>query len=206
MPNLSDAASVHADTPDKILFGAGTYNYNVALAEDGTVASVGKFLGCTNGGGKFSVKPNVVQLELDQSTVARKGMFVKQGEEATIETNWTEINGDDLARVLIADKVAGKDCTVMASKESIEEGDYFPGFAYIGKTVSGRPVIVWFENAICTSGIELESKKSEQATPTVLFQCVADLDSGTNTLPYRVVWPNVGVSIETPASDPAEVV
>ncbi|MEG1906850.1 MAG: hypothetical protein RR178_05230 [Gordonibacter sp.] len=192
--NLSDAASVAKTTPDKILFGAGTYNYGVKIDATGKVTSVGTFLGCTNGGGKFAVKPTFATVELDQSTVARKGLDIKQGEEATIETNWTEIKSDELGRVLIANVADGTDCKIITSKETIDAGDYFEDFAYIGKTVTGKPVIVYFKTALCTSGLEVESKKSEQASPTIAFKCVADLDSASNTLPYKIIWPSVGVA------------
>lgn len=204
--DYSGAQAIDASTPDQILFGAGSYHYDVVLNQDKTaVTSLGTFFGCTNGGGKFAVVPNIVQLEVDQSTVAREGFYVKQGEEAYIETNWTQIGGEPLAKALIAEAKAGEGTKIITSRETIESGDYFNNFAYVGKTVSGKPVIIIFERALCTSGLEVESKKGEQSSPTVKVNCVAAADSGQNKLPWIIIWPESKATPDpAPASAPAD--
>lgn len=196
--DYSGAQAIDASTPDQIMFGAGSYHYDTVLNEDKTaLTGIGTFFGCTNGGGKFAVVPNIVQVEVDQSTVAREGFYVKQGEEAYIETNWTQIGGDPLAKALVADVKQGEGAKVITSRETIETGDYFDNFTYIGKTVSGKPVIIVFERALCTSGLEVESKKSEQSSPTVKVNCVAKIDSGENKLPYIIIWPDASTAAAT---------
>ena len=138
--DYSGAQAIDASTPDQILFGAGSYHYDTVLNEDKTaLTGIGTFFGCTNGGGKFAVVPNIVQVE---------GFYVKQGEEAYIETNWTQIGGEPLAKALVADVKQGEGAKVITSRETIETGDYFDNFTYIGKTVSGKPVIIVFERAL----------------------------------------------------------
>lgn len=199
LQDYSGAGAVTPATPDKILFGAGSYHENVAISEDGEVTSLGTFIGCTNGGGKFSIVPTIATIEVDQSTVAREGFDVKQGEEASIETNVTELGADFLAKALVADKVSKTSYEVISSRETISTSDYYENFAFVGRTASGKPVIVLFEKAICTSGLEVESKKGEQSTPTVVFKCVAALDSGKNVLPWHIYWPK-DASAPQPAS------
>lgn len=204
MTDYSGAQAINAETPDQILFGAGSYHYGVALSADKSkLSDPGTFFGCTNGGGKFAVVPNIVQLEVDQSTVAREGFFAKQGEEAYIETSWTQIGGEPLAKALIADVKQGDGCKIITSRETIESGDYFDNFAFIGRTASGKPVVIVFEKALCTSGLEVESKKSEQSAPTVKINCVAALDSGENKLPWTIIWPEASSS-PSPASEGGE--
>ena len=190
--DYSGAQAIDASTPDQILFGAGSYHYGVTLSDGkDSLTGTGTFYGCTNGGGKFAIKPNVVPVEVDQSLVAREGFYVKQGEEAYIETNWTQIGGEALAKVLMADAKSGEGAKVITSREEIKAGDYFDNFAFIGKTVSGKPVIVVFEKALCTSGLEVGTEKSKQSAPTVRINCVAKADSKENKLPYIIIWPEV---------------
>lgn len=189
------AQAIDASTPDQILFGAGSYHYGVALKEDKSeLTDLGTFFGCTNGGGKFAIVPNISKVEVDQSTVAREGFYVKQGEEAYIETNWTQIGGAALGKALLADVKDSTGCKVITSREAIETGDYFDNFAFIGKTAGGKPVIVVFEKALCTSGLEVETKKGEQSSPTVKINCVAAADSGENKLPWTIIWPESGAA------------
>lgn len=184
------AQAINANTPDQILFGAGSYHYGAKFDQDFTaIEDVGTFFGCTNGGGKFSVKPNIVPLEVDQSTVAREGFYAKQGEEAYIETNWTQIGGDALAKVLVADAKDGDGVKSISSRETLSAGDYFDNFTFIGKTASGKPVIICFEKALCTSGLEVGTEKGKQSSPTVRVDCVAAAGSGENKLPWHIIWP-----------------
>lgn len=190
--DYSGAQALNKNTPDQILFGAGSYHYGVTLNVNKTsITDTGTFFGLTNGGGKFAIVPNIVSLEVDQSTVAREGLYVKQGEEAYIETNWTQIGGESLAKALVADIESGDGSKVITSRETLNSGDYFDNFAFIGKTASGKPVIIIFEKALCTSGLEVETKKGEQSSPTVKIECVAVIDSGENKLPWIIIWPDV---------------
>ena len=195
--DYSGAQAIDGNTPDQILFGAGSYHYGVKPNEKFTaLENIGTFFGCTNGGGKFAIKPNVVPIEVDQSLVAREGFYVKQGEEAYIETNWTQIGGEALAKVLMADSEDGEGVKTIKSRETIEAGDYFDNFAYIGKTVSGKPVIIVFEKALCTSGLEVGTEKGKQSSPTVRIDCVAASNSNENKLPWHIIWPDAA----TPAA------
>lgn len=203
--DYSGAQAINANTPDQVLFGAGSYHYNTVLNESKTaLTDIGTFFGCTNGGGKFAVVPNIVSLEVDQSTVAREGFYVKQGEEAYIETNWTQIGGAALAKAIVADVKQGEGVKVITPRETIEKGDYFDNFTFIGKTASGKPVIIVFEKALCTSGLEVETKKSEQSSPTVKVNCVAAIDSGANKLPYIIIWPDESAAATTEATTEGE--
>lgn len=189
--NYSGAQAIDATTPEQILFGAGSYHYGMKLndAKD-AIEDLGTFFGCTNGGGKLVIKPNIISVEVDQSLVAREGFFFKQGEEAYIETNWTQIGGEALAKVLVADVKDGEGAKIITPREAIKEGDYFDNFGFIGRTMSGEPVIAVFEKAFCSSGLEISTEKSKQSSPTVRVNCVAKADSKDNKLPYIIIWPD----------------
>ena len=79
--------------------------------------------------------------------------------------------------------------TEMTSRAVISEGDYVDNLGYVGKTVEGKPIIIIFKNALCTSGRELEGKNKEAAVPPFTFECFADLSSEADTLPWSIFYP-----------------
>lgn len=193
----NEASAITTATPDGILFGAGTVRYGFKVDEAGKPTAQGTIMGCTSGGSKLAITPNIVDIEIDQSLVARKGTKVKQGETATMEINLTQIRSDDVDKITLGKSIAGTGCKVVTSSETILDSHYYDDFAFVGLTASGKPVFVIFKNALCTSGIELEAKKSAQAAPTVTFECLADLASGENTLPYKIVWPDASTAVQS---------
>lgn len=185
MPNGSDI------NPELIPFGAGTFRYGVELDGDGKITSQGTIIGATNGGGKVSIVPEMIQLEADHLSVPFMGGYVRGGEEATMEAPFTEITAEDIAKFTIATAKSGANCKIIEPDETVTEGHYYKGLSYVGRTADGSPIVVWFKNAICTSGFELEGKKKEQGASTATFACVADADAGMATkLPWKIFWPD----------------
>ena len=174
---------------DVILFGAGTFNYGVTISEDGTLTSEGTIFGATKGGGKVSIKPNLVPLDFDGRNVKAVGDFVKAGEEATMEAPFTELLAADVAKYLIGTVTDKSTAKIVESSEAVADGHYIKGLAYIGRAASGKKLIVVFDNAICTSGLEIEGKKAEQGAATVTFECLAADDATEDKLPWHVIWP-----------------
>lgn len=209
--NLNPASALTATTPANILFGAGAYYEGVVLNEndtDGTkpVSSIGNCLGCTSGGGKFSIVPNIVDLSVDQTAIARQGLKVKNGETAYFEPNMTELSADLIGKTVFGDVTDNGASSTITSRETISAGDYIEGCAYVGTTATGAAVIVWFEQALVTSGLEPEAKKGEQSAPTLHFECVGKINQTTDALPYKIIWPKTTAVAETTAvSDFTEV-
>lgn len=187
----NEASALSAQSFSEVLFGAGTWRENMVLDEStGKLTAQGDIIGVTDGGGKFSVKPNLVPLSIDQSSVAREGAYVKDGETATMEVNPTQLRAVDVNRAVVGEAADGTGCKIIKSSEAITTGHYYKGFGFVGRTATGAPVVVFFKTALCTSGLEVSPKKSAQGTPTVTWECVADIDSGSNTLPYTIIWPS----------------
>ncbi|MEG0418550.1 hypothetical protein [Gordonibacter sp.] len=174
---------------DVIPFGAGTFNYGATIGTDGTLTSEGTVFGATKGGGKVSIKPNLVPLDFDCRNVKAVGDYVKAGEEATMEAPFTELLAADVAKYLIGTVTDKTTAKIVESSEVVADGHYIKGLAYIGRSASGKKMIVVFDNAICTSGIELEGKKAEQGAPTVTFECLAAAGTTEDKLPWHVIWP-----------------
>lgn len=178
-------------TPSNILLGAGTYYKGLKFE---TNAWSGTVLGATSGGGKISIKGEFKDLELDGALVKFKGQTVKQGGTASAEVNFAEVVNKDIIKMGTlfkeGDGVSGFD--VLEDKARIEDGDYIENFGFVGKTADGsKQIIVIFENAICTSGMEIESKSKEQSIIKLTLDAVANLNENLDTLPVKIYYPSV---------------
>ena len=181
---------VTAQTPDHILFGAGTIHRGLKY-EGGKWNFAESIWGATSGGSKFSIKPTVTPIEIDGVLVAAKGLQEKTGETAEMEINFAEVTEDMIKYSVFGKEGEAVDTeyTVIESKASISEGDYLDNIAFVGKTLKGKNVIVIMDNALCTSGLEFEGKNKEGAVGKYTFACHADLTSDLDTLPWHIYYP-----------------
>lgn len=184
---------VTSKTPKNILFGAGTIHKG--LKYEGSAWNFEEsIVGATSGGSKLSIVPEITPLEVDGVYVTTKGLQVKTGETATMEVNFIELSTDIIKASVIGATDAEKALDgydVLKSKSDIEEGDYWENIAFVGKTLDGRNIIAVLDNALCTSGLELEGKSKEAGVGAFTFQCHADIDADTDldTLPWRIYYP-----------------
>lgn len=183
-------SGVSANTPQNILFGAGTIHKNLTYTE-GAWNFDASIMGATSGGSKLSIIPEVTKIEVDGALVAVKGLSVKTGETATMEINFIELNTELIKAATMGATGTSEDTTydLIESKASIAEGDYFENIAFVGKTLDGRNVIAILENALCTSGFEQEGKNKEGAIGKYTFECHADLDTDLDKLPWKIYYP-----------------
>ena len=179
-------SGVTGNTPKNIMLGAGT------LYKDFTFSSSswsGTIIGATSGGSKLSIVPEILDIEVDGVKVKAKGLTHKIGETATIETNMVELTKDWIKATVIGAEGTSEDArfNVIESKPHIEESDYIQNLAYVGFMTDGTPIIVVFDYALCTSGLEAEGKNKENSVFPATFECYANLAEGaTDTLPYHI--------------------
>lgn len=182
---------VNESTPENILFGAGTYHKNLAFADG---KWTGAIIGATSGGGKLSIKGEFVDIELDGVLVKTKGLALKQGGTASMEVNFAELTADTIKTTTLF-KEGESDAegySMFVDKAEIEEGDYIQNFGFVGKTANGKKdIIVIFENALCTSGMELEPKGKEQAVIKATMEAYAENEGNLDTLPVKIYYPTV---------------
>ena len=186
MPN----SGITTGTPAKILFGAGVYFQGVEYSE--TVAPTAEaikaaIIGATQEGGTFTITPEFFAPELDGATVAIRELQNKVGETAQIETSFAELTPDLMARMVIGKIGASTDGSydVVTSAE-IRAGHFYEGFGYYGKFVDGRPMIILFKQALCTSGLTSDSKNKTNSVFKGTFVCHSDIEYGTTHLPYAI--------------------
>lgn len=181
--------AVTAATPSNVLLGAGTFHKNLTFSGN---AWSGDLIGATSGGGKISIAGEFVDIELDGALVKFKGQTVKQGGTATMEVNFVELSTEimKLGTLFKEGTTDADGFTMLEDKANIEDGDYLENFGFVGYTADGtKQIIVIFENAICTSGFEIEAKNKEQSVVKLTLQAVADTTGSLDSLPVKIYYP-----------------
>ncbi len=185
------SSGITENTPKTVMLGAGTIHRGLTFS--GSEWNFAESLICaTSGGSKLTIKPEFYDVPVDGALVKVKGLTVKVGETATLEINPIELKPDILNMAVIGDAAEATEATgytEMKSRAHITEGDYVEKMGYVGKTIEGKPIIIIFDNALCTSGLELEGKNKEAAVPKFTFECYADLSPEADTLPWHIYYP-----------------
>ena len=176
---------VGATTPENILLGAGTIHKGLVVGADGKITEYGEIIGATSGGNSVEIKGEIVNIELDGALVKVKGLATMQGGTATMECNFAEFTEDILKMGMIGAVENG----VISPKANIDEGDYVPGFAFVGKTANGeKEIVVVFENALCTSGVKIEGKNKENSVLALTMEAYAENEGDLDTIPVKIIY------------------
>ena len=183
-------SGITAGTPAKILFGAGVYfqgvayNELVAPTEEEIRAAI---IGATQEGGTLTITPEFFAPELDGATVSVMELQNKVGETAQMEVSYVEMTADLMSKMAIGNvgETTDKEYDVVTS--SILKRDHFyNGFGYYGEFLDGRPMIILFKNALCTSGFTTDSKNKTNSLFKGTMECQSDIAYGTTKLPYAI--------------------
>lgn len=187
----NNKAGVTADTLKNIMLGAGTVHKNLEFKTGTGWNFVETCVGATSGGNKLTIKPEFLDVDVDGATVKVQGLTLKVGETATLEINMTEITPE-----LISNSVIGKvtenaieGFDLVQPKPQIEEGDYFDNIGFVGTKQDGTPIIVILENALCTSGLELDNKKKTNTIMKLTFECYQKIGEDLRVLPWKIYYP-----------------
>lgn len=183
-------SGITTGTPSKIPFGAGVYFHSVAFDEK--VAPTEEeiktgILGATQDGGSLTITPEFFAPELDGATVAIKELQRKVGETAQIEASLAELTAETVAKQVIGNvgETTDGNYDVVTSAE-LAAGHFYSGFGYYGHLLDGRPVIIIFKNALCTSGMTFEGKNKTNSVFKGTFECQSDIEYSTTKLPYAI--------------------
>lgn len=159
-------------------------------------------IGATKEGTTLKIAPEYTDIDIDGVLVKMKGLTVKTGEIATLETTFTEntpenaalsINGDIAANSTIYPTVdtGGQ---IVRSRSSVSVNDYITNLAFVANRIddgSNREMVVIFKNALCTSGFEINTKNKDISTFKMTFECCADLASDVPVnLPFEIIYLN----------------
>ena len=191
------SSGITENTPKTIMLGAGTIHKGLIFTA-GQSGGTGEWnfkdslICATSGGSKLSITPEFYDVPVDGALVKIKGLTAKVGETPTLEINPVELTPEVLKMAVIGDSKTSTTATgydEITSRAVITAGDYISNLGYVGKTIEGKPIIIIFDNALCTSGFELEGKNKEAAVPKFTFECFADLSPEADTLPWHIYYP-----------------
>ena len=129
---------------------------------------------------------------MDGATVDIKGLSQKTSETGTLEVNLAQHTVESIKRAIVGKEVESliKGYTQIQTKSLIELSDYLDNIAFVGTMTDGTEIIVIMENALCTSGLELEAKNKETSVVKTTFKATADFKSGVyDTLPIYIFYP-----------------
>lgn len=184
-------SGVTSGTPSKILFGAGVYfkgvayNEKVAPTEEEVRAAI---FGATQEGGTVTITPQFFMPELDDVLVPVKELQNKIGETAQMEVSFAELSADLVANMVIGTvgETTDKSYDVITSNSKIGAGHFYEGFGFYGHLMDGRPAIIIFKNALCTSGFTTDPKSKTNALFKGTFECQSDIEYSLTKLPYAI--------------------
>lgn len=186
MPNTG----ITTGTPTKIPFGAGVYFQGVTYSETAAPTAEdikAKIIGATQEGGTLTITPEFFAPELDGATVAVRELQNKVGETAQMEVSFAELTSDLVEKMVIGKVGATTDSNYeVITSDIIRANHYYEGFGYYGKFMDGRPIIILFKNALCTSGFTTDAKNKVNSVFKGTFQCMSDIAYGTTKLPYAI--------------------
>lgn len=183
-------SGITTGTPSKIPFGAGvyfkgvTYDEKIAPTEEQVMAAI---IGATKDGGTLTITPEFFDPELDGATVKVAELQTKVGETAQLETSFAELTPELVAKSVIGavSETTDKNYDVITSA-NLSEGHFYEGFGFMGEHLDGRPIIVIFKKALCTSGFSFEPKNKTNSVFKGTFECCSDIEYGTTKLPYAI--------------------
>lgn len=181
---------VNANTPESIVFGAGTIHKNLKYSGSAWNFDA-SIIGATSGGSKITITPEIKKIEVDGALVPMKGLTLKTGETATMEINLIELTAEMMRLAAIGKAGNSEDSSfsLIESKGAIAEGDYLENIAFVGETADGKNIIVILDNALCTSGLPIEGKNKDSNVTALTFECHAELTGDGQTLPWHIYYP-----------------
>lgn len=181
---------ITAGTPQKIMFGAGVYfkgveyNESVAPTDEQIKAAI---FSATQEGGTLTITPEFWTPEIDGATVAVKELQKKVGETAQMEVSFVELSAELMKNMVVGKKAdsTDKNYDVITSSE-LGTGHFYEGFGFRGELMNGRPIIIMFKHALCTSGFTTDAKNKSNSLFKGTFACQSDIEYGTTKLPYAI--------------------
>ncbi|WP_208560639.1 hypothetical protein [Marinilactibacillus kalidii] len=154
--------------------------------------------GASSGGSSLSLVNTLRHMEIDGVTATPVvGGDVIEATEGTIELNILEFTRGNIQAALMASYEASDGLEfpvgydVIRPNARIEESAYIKNLAYIGTYgKSELPIIVIFDYAICTSGLEFEPQDNNDNTMTMTFSARTNPEKvGESLLPVRILLP-----------------
>ncbi|NGL84156.1 hypothetical protein [Streptococcus equi] len=189
-------------TPKSYLINAGAVYKNLTWNQEQTQWE-GELLGATSDGNKLKIEQKYRTIEVDGVFVSAVGQKVLESQSASLEINMKELTAENLRLAINGSldtgdgKTSPSDYKVIGGKGKLENTDYITNIGLVA-TLSGtnKPVIIILDNALCTSGLEFDTKDNDEAVVTMTFEAHANEGQIDDlTLPCRIYYPEVSLEV-----------
>lgn len=182
------------DSVKNFIINAGVVYKNLEYTGTGWE---GERLGATAGGNQVTITNEFREIEVDGAFSKYVGEKMLVGSDATLTTNVKEITAEVIKNAILGEIVAPEEdeaptgYDVIKGKAQVEDSDYLENIALVGE-LSGtkKPIIIVLDNALCTSGLDIQTGDDAEAVVTMVFEAHADGDQVEDrTLPARIYYP-----------------
>lgn len=185
------------DTPNHYLIDSATIYKNLKY-DPATGDFDGELLGATDGGVELDITNKYRDVTVDGTYIQPVlGNKMLSSSIATAKTSIKEFTAETLRLGLngiaeLADiNSAPAGYTVITGKRYVEESDYIPNIAFVGRlSGSDDPVIAILDNCLVTTGDIIKTKDDDEAVFEVEFESHADYDTlVSDKFSYNIYFP-----------------
>lgn len=150
--------------------------------------------GATSGGTSVSLNTTLFQLEIDGLLTAPVGGDMIEEAEGTMELNLMEATLENLRMALIAEERTAKNVGYLKDGTKyvrpvgrIQQQHYIEGLALLTPLADGSVLVVRFDYAIATEGLEFNPQQKETNTMTVTLSARTSPENLTDaSLPVSI--------------------
>lgn len=184
-----------SNTLKHIALGAGTIHKGLNL-ESGNFNFADTVLCATSGGNSLEITNTLYDIPIDGVGVKTYGATVKVGEAATLTVNAVEMTPEILNAALftsMSNTQAIEGYSMGYTGESIDDSKhYVSNLAYVGEIAkTGKPIIIIFDKALCTSGLKVDGKNQEADVLPLTFEAYKGYQDSSRmtSLGIRIYYP-----------------
>lgn len=166
----------------------------------------GTKLGATNGGVSIKIDASYRKMEVDGTSVMDvKGLEVLESVAGTATAKLKEFTAETIRQALNGTSRAATEdeapagTMVVESKLMVEDTDYIENIAVVGRlSGNNEPIIFVMDNALVTSGLEIETEDASEAVVEQEYKAHASYEQlEADQFPWRFYFPKAAGDGET---------
>ena len=201
---------ITAGTPKNLQLDAGAFFIGFEVGKDtyASAKNAGKCLGATQGGGTFTAKPTIRNIDVDGAVGRVKGLTDIQTWEISLSATVIETTVKSLKAALVAATVttgtgtnegAGNGIptgyTEIKGNSGIADTDYISDITWVGcLSGSGEPIIIQIKNALNEDGLSVDFAPNSEGKVKMTFYAynsLEDFESDSVNPAFYIYLPDV---------------
>lgn len=186
-------------TVEHIQLDAGAFFKNFVVGTDSyaSAKAAGKLIGATSGGGEFTAKAALRQIEIDGAGARVKGLADVDSWEVSLKLTTIETTVETLKLALGTAKTDTETVTgytVVRGKTNLTDEDYIENLTWVGSiTGSEKPIMIQLKNGMNEDGLSFTVQDKAEGKITLTFYGYNDLSDymeDTVEPPFAIYYPN----------------